>query len=112
MGVRRGVKFSLWSNFTLAKTMDGSRPQILEIELPREHKWRKLTIAPAITMFFNLAYADIAKSALNRISVEGWLTAHVKPHYYIGPASRVQHYRGPYGMRGAGTAGFTTGVEF
>ena len=36
-------------------------------------------------MFFNLAYADIAKSALNRISVEGWLTAHVKPHYYIGP---------------------------
>src|SRR5439155_7076939 len=26
-------------------------------------------------------------------------------------ASRVQPYRGPYGTRGAGTAGFTTGVE-
>ena len=81
----RGVTFSLWSNFPLAETTDGSRPQILEMELTREHKWRKLTIAPAIRMFFNLAYADIDKSALNRISMEGWLTVQVKPHYYIGP---------------------------
>ena len=36
-------------------------------------------------MFFNLAYSDIAKSALNRISVEGWLKTYVKPHLYIGP---------------------------
>jgi hypothetical protein len=34
---------------------------------------------------FNAAYADITKSALDRISVEGWLTAHVNPHFYIGP---------------------------
>src|SRR5207247_11303495 len=34
---------------------------------------------------FNDAYADIAKSALDRMSVEGWLTAHGKSHFYIGP---------------------------
>jgi hypothetical protein len=34
---------------------------------------------------FNEAYADVAKSALDRINVAGWLTAHVKSHFYIGP---------------------------
>ena len=34
---------------------------------------------------FNEAYVGIGKSALNRISVEGSLTAYVKPHLYIGP---------------------------
>ena len=34
---------------------------------------------------FNDAYADIAKSALDRLSVEGWLTAYRKSHFYIGP---------------------------
>ena len=34
---------------------------------------------------FNEDYADIARSALDRVSVEGWLTAHVTPHCYIGP---------------------------
>jgi hypothetical protein len=34
---------------------------------------------------FNDAYAGIGRSAFNRISVEGWLTAHLKPGLYIGP---------------------------
>src|SRR5207245_7960084 len=34
---------------------------------------------------FNEAYADIATSALDRISVEGWLTAYGNSHFYIGP---------------------------
>ncbi|HKA58099.1 MAG TPA: hypothetical protein VKD28_05755 [Gemmatimonadales bacterium] len=33
---------------------------------------------------FNEAFAGVATSALNRISAEGWLTAHVKPPFYIG----------------------------
>jgi len=153
------ASFSVWSNLTLGETRDGSRPKILEMELTREHQWRKLTIGPAIRMFFyrdplhgdrsrsieswvyqsydagpfrlftnhsvdaltyrgayfgeagigferrgsqkieiggsfdtgwassrfNDAYVGIAKSALNRISVEGRLTAYVKPHLYIAP---------------------------
>lgn len=34
---------------------------------------------------FNAAFAGIAQSALDRISVEGWVTAHVNPRCYIGP---------------------------
>jgi len=154
-----GAELSVWGNFTLGETTDGSRPQIVEVELTREHKWRNLRVAPAISMFFyhdalspdrtrsiegwlylsydagpfrlftnhsvdvltykgayfgeagiaserrvlpgtevggsfaagwasatfNDAYAGIAKPALDRISVEGWLTAHVKSHVYISP---------------------------
>jgi hypothetical protein len=153
-------EFSLWSSFPLAETTDGSRPQIVELELTREHKWGNLTVAPAVSMYFyhdllqsidrdrsiegwlylsydagpfqlftnhsvdlltyrgayfgevginsagrvlepvevggsvaagwassrfNDAYADVAKPALDRISAEGWLTAHLKPHLYVGP---------------------------
>lgn len=152
-------EFSLWSNFTLAETTDSARPEIVELELTREHKWRNLTIAPAISMVFyhdplshetsrtiegwlnlsydlgpfslytnhsvnvqahkgayygeagiesdryvsqsievggsvgagwasaafNNDYADIARSALDHVSAECWLTAHVGSHFYIGP---------------------------
>jgi len=44
--------FSVWSNITLRETTDGSRPQILEMELTRAHEWRNVTIEPAIRMFF------------------------------------------------------------
>src|SRR5262249_13224467 len=33
---------------------------------------------------FNQAYAGVAKSALNRISAESWLTAHLTPRFYAG----------------------------
>ncbi len=153
------AELSLWSNFTLAETTDSARPQILELELTRDKKWKKLTIGPAVRMFFyhnplgsdrthsieawldlsydtgplqlftrqsvdvltypgayfgeagieaerrvsqrvevggsvgagwasaafNDAYADVDKSALDRMSVEGWLTVHVRPHGYIRP---------------------------
>jgi hypothetical protein len=156
---RSGAEFSLWGNVPLAETTDRSRPEILELELTREQTWKKLSVAPAVRMFFyhdalsldrtrsieawlylsydagpfrlftnhsidvltykgayfgeagieaerhvsprievgssfaagwassrfNDAYADIATSALDRISVEGWLTAHVNSHFYIGP---------------------------
>ena len=186
-----GAELSVWGNFTLATTTDGSRPAILEMELTREQKWGNLSVAPAIRMFschdalspfstrsiegwlylsyhagpfrlftnhsvdvltykgayfgeagiaserrvspgieaggsfaagwasstFNNAYADIAKSALDRISVESWLTAHVKPHVYIGPhfefsavvdrAVRAELIRPTYVV-----VRLTTGVEF
>jgi hypothetical protein len=155
----RGATVSLWSSLTLAETTDGTRPQIVELELTRAHEWSNLTIGPAVRMFFyrdplsiyasrsiegwlylsyhagpirlftnhsvdvlayrgayfgevgaaherrvsrrfeiggsfavgwtsstfNDAYAGIDKSALNRVSVEGRLTAYVTPHLYIRP---------------------------
>jgi hypothetical protein len=187
----RGASFSVWSSLTLGETTDGSRPQILEMELTREHEGRHLTVGPAIRMFFyrdalsfdssrsievwlnvsysvgplrlftnhsvdvlayrgayfgeaglaferrvsqrikvggsygiawasstfNHAYVGIDKSALNRLSAEGWLTAYVKPRLYIGPyfkfsttvarAVRAELARPSYFF-----VGLTTGVEF
>jgi len=154
-----GTELSAWSSFTLAQTTDSARPQILEFELTRELEWKRLTVGPAVTMFFyhdpvsidrtrsiegwlhvtydagpfslvahqsidvltyhgaylgeagiesehrlserlevggsvgggwasaafNNAYADVARSAFDRLSAEGWLTVHVTPHGYIGP---------------------------
>lgn len=34
---------------------------------------------------FNSDYADIARSALDHLSVEGWLTVHMNRHFYVGP---------------------------
>ena len=187
----KGVSFSVWGSLTLGETTDGSRPQILEMELTREHQGRHLTVGPAVRMFFyrdplsidssrsiegwlyvsysvgplrlftnhsvdvlayrgayfgeagfalerrdserikvggswgiawassrfNHAYVGIDKSALNRLSVEGWLTAYVKPGLYIGPhfkfsttvdrAVRAALARPTYFF-----VGLTTGVEF
>lgn len=66
---------------------------------------------------FNDAYADIARSALDRISVEGWLTAHVTPHCYIGPrfefSTIVNHgVRAELARPTFVLVGLTTGVEF
>jgi hypothetical protein len=185
------ASFSVWSSLTLGETTDGSRPQILEMELTREHEGRHLTVEPAIRMFFyrdhlsidssrsiegwlyvsysvgplrlftnhsvdvlayrgayfgeaglaferrvsqrikvggssgiawasstfNHAYVGIDKSALNRLSVEGWLTAYVKPRLYIAPhfkfgttvdrVVRAELARPSYFF-----VGLTTGVEF
>ena len=95
----KGVKFSLWSNFPLTETTDGSRPQILEMELTREHE-----VQPCLCRHRQISAQSHKRGGLADGSRQAALP--------IGPASRVQHYRGPYGMRGAGTAGFTTGVEF
>lgn len=66
---------------------------------------------------FNAEYADIARSALDRVSVEGWLTAHMTPHSYIGPhvefstivnrSVRAELTRPTFVL-----IGLTTGVEF
>lgn len=34
---------------------------------------------------FNRAYADVAKSALDRVRVESWLTAYLTPRVYVAP---------------------------
>lgn len=34
---------------------------------------------------FNEAYAGLARSALDRVSVEAWLTVHPQPHFYVTP---------------------------
>jgi hypothetical protein len=87
---------SLWSNFTLAETTDGSRPQILEIEATHAHEWRNLTIAPAIRMYF---YRDPVNIFFNSRSLEGWLYL----SYDVGPVRLVANnsldvltYKGAY----------------
>jgi hypothetical protein len=87
--------FSVWSNIPLAETTDGSRPQILDMELARAHEWRNLTVEPAIRMFF---YRDPLSSYSSR-SIEGWLYL----SYQVGPfrlfanqSVDVQAYRGAY----------------
>ena len=72
-----GATFSAWSNVTLDETTDGSRPQILELEVTRAHKWRNLRIEPAMRMFF---YRDPVSIGSSR-SVEGWLYL----SYHAGP---------------------------
>jgi hypothetical protein len=86
---------SLWSNFTLAETTDGARPQILELELGRGHEWKDLSITPAFRMFF---YHD-PLSSYSTHSLEGWLYV----WYDAGPLSLftrqsvdVLTYRGAY----------------
>ena len=80
----RGATLSLWSNFTLAENTDGSRPQILEIELTRAHEWRNLTIEPAIRMF---SYRDPLSIYSSR-SIEGWLYL----TWDVGPVSLVTNH--------------------
>jgi hypothetical protein len=72
-------EFSVWSNFTLAATTEGSRPQIWEMEVTRERRWKHLKIAPAVTMFF---YHDLLSTDRER-SIQGWLYL----SYDVGPFS-------------------------
>lgn len=154
-----GADISVWSNFTLTPNSDGSRPEILELELAREYELKRLTISPAVRMYFyhdplspystrslegwvylsfdagpfslftnhsldvltyqgayfvdggielersisdrvelgvalgagwasamfNDSWVGVGKSALNRGSAEGWLTAYLSSHFYINP---------------------------
>ena len=79
-----GAEFSLWSNFALAQTSGGARPQIVELELTREQQWGKFTVGPAVRMFF---YHD-ALSADRTRSLEGWLNL----SYDVGPFSLFMHH--------------------
>jgi hypothetical protein len=87
--------FSVWSNFTLAETTDGSRPQILELELTRAHEWRNFTIGPAIRTFF---YRDPLSIYSSR-SIEGWLylSYHAGPfRLFTNQSVDVLAYKGAY----------------
>jgi hypothetical protein len=91
----RVAEFSVWGNLPLAETTDGLRPQILELELGREQKLGKLTIAPAVRTFY---YHD-PLTIYSTHSVEAWLTV----SYALGPVSLfteqsvdVLTYRGAY----------------
>jgi hypothetical protein len=94
--VTTGVgEFSVWSNFTLAATTEGSRPQIVEMEVTRGRRWKHLEIAPAVTMFF---YHDLLSTDRDR-SIQGWLYL----SYDVGPFSLFTNhsvdlltYRGAY----------------
>jgi hypothetical protein len=68
---------SVWSSFPLGEATDGSRPQILDLELTRAHEWRNFTIEPAIRMFL---YRDLLSLYGSR-SIEGWLNL----SYHAGP---------------------------
>jgi hypothetical protein len=90
-----GVDFSAWSNFTLARNSDGSRPEILELELGREYEWGSFSIRPAARMWF---YHDPLSPYSSR-SLEGWLNV----SYDTGPfdlftnhSLDVMEYQGAY----------------
>jgi len=77
-----GTQFSAWSSFALAQTTDAARParpQIVELELTHEQTWGKVTVAPALRMYF---YQDVLNGERDR-SLEGWLTL----SYNAGPFS-------------------------
>lgn len=69
--------FSVWTSIPLAESTDGSRSQILDMELTHAHAWKNLTIEPAIRMFF---YRDPVRVDSSR-SIEGWLSL----SYQAGP---------------------------
>jgi hypothetical protein len=60
---------SVWGNLTLDETTDGSRPQIVEMELTHAREWGNVTIEPALRMF---VYRDPVSIYSSR-SIEGWL---------------------------------------
>lgn len=64
-----GAAFSVWGNVTLDRTTDGERPKILELDLEREYKWRRIVIGPAARMYF---YQD-PLSRYSERSLEGWM---------------------------------------
>lgn len=96
-------ELSLWSNFTLAETTDSARPEIFELELTHEQRWKSLTIAPAVTMVF---YYDPLSRSGDR-TTEGWL----RLSYDVGPFRlfanhsvnvRTRAYYGEAGIESAG----------
>lgn len=89
------AEFSLWGSFPLAQTTDGSRPQIVELEVTSGHQWKDLSMAPAARMFY---YDDRLSSSSTR-SLEAWLYL----SYDAGPFSLFSNqsvdvltYRGAY----------------
>lgn len=63
------AEFSVWGNVPLAETTDGARPGILELEVTHRREWRRLTIGPAVRVYF---YRDPLSPYSTR-SIEGWL---------------------------------------
>jgi hypothetical protein len=66
---------------------------------------------------FNDARVGTRKSAFNRQSVEGWLTAYVTPPCYIGPLFQFnpivdREVRAELGRPTFLFVGLTTGIEF
>lgn len=66
---------------------------------------------------FNDSYAGVAKAGLDRVNVEGWMTVHVIPHYYIGPQVELStivnsRVRAALARPTFVLFGITTGVEF
>ena len=91
----RGTEFSVWSSFALAQTTDAARPEIVELKLEHEQTWGKVTVAPALRMYF---YHDALSAERDR-SLEGWLDL----SYDVGPFSLftrhsldVLTYKGAY----------------
>ena len=87
--------FSVWSNLTLGENTDGSRPQILELELTRAREWKRVTIEPAIRAFF---YRDPRSFYFSR-SIEGWLylSYHAGPfRLFVNQSVDVLAYKGAY----------------
>lgn len=66
---------------------------------------------------FNDLWVGIPKSALNRLSAEGWLLAYASPHYYIGPHFKLnsivdRDVRAELARPTVLFVGLTMGVEF
>lgn len=78
------ASFSVWSSVTLGETTDGARPQIVEAELTIAPPGKRLTVAPALRMFF---YNDLVGPDRTH-SIEGWLSL----SYDAGPVDLFSNH--------------------
>jgi hypothetical protein len=90
-----GLGLSLWNSLPLTANSDGSRPHITELELTQTRRWGRLTLAPALRMYY---YRD-ALSRERDHSLEGWLNVSlaVGPFsFFVNPSIDVLTYKGAY----------------
>jgi hypothetical protein len=93
--VWNGAELSVWNSLPLTSNTDGSRPHITELELTHTQRWGKLTVAPALRMYY---YRD-ALSRERDHSLEGWLDVSlaVGPFsFFVNPSIDVLSYKGAY----------------
>ena len=90
-----GTYLNQWAAYELDKIVDAAKANGVAVQLCScSGPWFTWPADPPTlgagwaSSAFNEAYAGIATSAFNRISLEAWLTAHVTPHAYIGLACK------------------------
>jgi hypothetical protein len=91
----RGADLSLWGSFPLATTTDGARPMILEAEGTREVAWGRLSVAPAVRIYY---YRDPVNS-YGVHSIESWVYLSVEAgplRLFSNHSVDIATFRGAY----------------